>query len=164
MAPLQHIKVSGFEQTAQKEQKQRKQSSKPKDRGKEIFKMNQAIFAIVLAISLGMTLGSPLTCDKLKDVKEGVENYDLYLVKLKESDNYEDAEYVINLVNQYQATLDQHASNVYEPSVKSQLELTENAGVLHGILSQQALVRVSSYIIIMQTYFMSVTYVFNRCA
>ena len=126
--------------------------------------MNQAIFAIVLAISLGMTLGSPLTCDKLKDVKEGVENYDLYLVKLKESDNYEDAEYVINLVNQYQATLDQDASNVYEPSVKSQLELTENAGVLHGILSQLALVRVSSYIIIMRTYFMSVTYVFNRCA
>ena len=107
--------------------------------------MNQAIFAIVLAVSLGVTLGFPLTCDKLKDVKEGAENYDLYLVKLKDSGNYQDAEYMINLVNEYQAILDQHASNVHEPSVRNQLELTENAGVLHGILSQQALVLVSIY-------------------
>ena len=134
--------------TAQKEQKQRKQSSKPKDRGKEIFKMNQATFGIVLIASIGIILGSPLTCDKLKDVKEGADNYDHYLVKLKDSGNYKEAEYMINLVNQYQATLDQHASDVQEASVKSKLELSENAGVLHGTLSQQALLLVSNYEII----------------
>ena len=81
--------------------------------------MNQVIFglALALAVSLGMTLGSPLTCDKLKDVKEGANNNDQYLVKLKDPDNYQDAEYVINLVKQYQAILEQHASNVHEPSV-----------------------------------------------
>ena len=110
--------------------------------------MNQAIFAIVLAIFLGMTLGSPLTCDKLKDVKEGADNSDQYIVKLSNPGNYQDSEYMINIVKQYQATLDQHASNVHEPSVKSKLELSENAGVLHGTLSQQALLLVSSYKII----------------
>ena len=130
-------------QTAQKDRS--KESSKLKDRGKEIIKMNQAIFGIVLAVCLGMTLGSPFTCDKLKDVKEGADNNDQYLVKLKDSDNYKDAEYVINLVKQYQAILEQHASNVHEPSVKSKLELSENAGVLHGTLSQQALFLVCKY-------------------
>ena len=94
---------------------------------------------------LGLTSSFPLkTCNKLQDVEEGVNNYDQYLVKLKDSQNYQDAEYMINLVNQYQAILDQYASNVHEPSVRSQLELTENAGVLHGTLSQQALFLVSS--------------------
>ena len=109
--------------------------------------MNQVIFglALALAISLGMTLGSPLTCDKLKDVKEGAHNNDQYLVKLKDPDNYQDAEYVINLVKQYQAMLEQHASNVHESSIRNQLELSKNAGVLHGTLSEQALIMVSSY-------------------
>ena len=49
-----------------------------------------------------------------------------------------DAEYVISLVHHYQAILDQYTSNADEPSVRSQLEMTENSGVLHGILSQQA--------------------------
>ena len=119
--------------------------------------MNQATFGIVLIASLGMTLGSPLTCDKLKDVKEGADNYDHYLVKLKDSGKHKDAEYMINLVNQYQAILDQYASNVHEPSVKSRLELSENAGVLHGRLSQQALLLVSGYKII-QVYFMLKVY------
>ena len=106
--------------------------------------MNQAIFAMLLAVTLGMASGFPLqACDKLKDVKEGADNYSRYLVKLKDPGNYEDAKYVINIVNQYQATLEQHASNVYEPSVKNQLELSENAGVLQGTLSQQALLLVS---------------------
>lgn len=106
--------------------------------------MNQTILAVVLAITLGTTLGSPLqACDKLKNVKEGADNYDQYLVLLKDSDNYMDAEYIINLVTQYQTILEQYASNVYEPSAKSQLELSENAaGVLHGTLSQQALILV----------------------
>ena len=128
-------------QTAQKD----RSKEALKQPSKEIIKMNQAIFGVALAISLGMTLGSPLTCDKLKDVKEGANNYDQYLVKLKDSDNYQDAEYVINLVNQYQAMLEQHASNVHEPSIRNQLELSENAGVLYGTLSEQALIVVSSY-------------------
>ena len=106
--------------------------------------MDQAIFAAVLAIILGVASGAPLhTCDKLTDVREGADNYDQYLVKLKDSDNHMDAEYVINLVNQYQTTLELYASNVHEPSVRSELVLTENAGVLYGTLSQQALFLVS---------------------
>lgn len=102
--------------------------------------MIQTVFAVVLAITLGVASSFPLeTCNKLQDVKEGVDNYDQYLVKLKDSKNYQDAEYIINLVNQYQASLEEHASNVHEPSVRSQLVLTEGAGVLHGTLSQQAL-------------------------
>ena len=106
--------------------------------------MNQTIFAAVLIITVGIASGIPLfTCDKLKDVKEGVENYDQYLIKLKDTDNHMDAEYLINLVKQYQTTLELHASNVDKPPAISQLELTENVGVLHGILSQQALLLVS---------------------
>ena len=127
-------------QTAQKD----RSKEALKQPSKEIIKMNQAIFGLALTISLGMTLGSPLTCDKLKDIKEGADNYDQYLVKLKDSDNYQDAEYVINLVNRYQAMLEQHASNVHEPSIRNQLELSENAGVLYGTLSEQALILVSS--------------------
>ena len=109
--------------------------------------MNQTIFTAVLAITLGISSGFPLlSCDKLKSVKEGVDNYNQYLVKLNDSDNYRDAEYMINLVNQYQTTLELHASNVDKPSVRSQLALSENAGVLHGTLSKQALFLVSSYI------------------
>ena len=105
--------------------------------------MNQTAFVAVLAVILGITFGFPLkTCDKLKGVQKGVENYDLYLVKLKD---YKDAEYIINLVSEYQATLEQHASNVHEPSVRSKLVLTEDPGTLHGILSQQALFLVRNY-------------------
>ena len=108
--------------------------------------MNQTIFTAVLVITLGISSGFPLlSCDKLKDVKEGVDNHNQYLVKLNDSDNYRDAKYVINLVNQYQTILEQHASNVDEPSVRSQLALTENAGVLHGTLTKQALFLVSSF-------------------
>ena len=93
---------------------------------------------------LGIASSFPLkTCDKLKGVKEGGDNYDLYLVKLKDTDKYEDTEYIINLVKQYQAILEQHTSNVHEPSVRSQLELTENSAVLNGTLSQQALLLVN---------------------
>lgn len=102
--------------------------------------MNQIVFVAVLGIALGITSGFPLqTCNKLIGVREGVDNYNQYLVKLNDSKNYRDAVYVINLVNQYQTTLDQYAFNVHEPSVRSQLALSENAGVLHGNLSQQAL-------------------------
>ena len=108
--------------------------------------MSHAICVAVLIAMLGIASGFPLkTCNKLTGVKEGANNYDLYVVKLKNPGNYKDAEYVINIVNQYQATLEQGASNVHEPSVKSRLELTGNSGVLHGILSQQALVLVSSH-------------------
>ena len=116
--------------------------------------MNQTIFAAaVVAISLVIASGFPLqACDKLKDVKEEIDNHDQYLIKLKDSDNYMDAEYIINLVKQYQTMLEQYASNVHEPSVKNQLEIFENheaAGILlHGTLSQQALVLVSIKIIV----------------
>ena len=105
--------------------------------------MIQTVLAVVLAIILGIALGSPLQCDKLRNVKEGADNYNQYLVTLKDSNNYMDTEYIINLVNQYQMILERYASNVHEPLVRSQLELSENAvGVLHGTLSQQALVLV----------------------
>ena len=108
--------------------------------------MNQTVLAVWLAILLGITSGFPLkTCDKLKGVKEGAENYNLYLVKLRDPKNYKDTEYIINLVKQYQTTLEQHASNVHEPLVKSKLALTETPGLLHGILSQQALFLVRSH-------------------
>ena len=108
--------------------------------------MYQTILITLLVITLELASSCPLqTCDKLKDVKEGVDNYDQYLIKLKDSDNYKDTEYVIKLVNQYQAILEQHASNLHEPSVlRNQLELSENTGMLYGTLSQQALFLVSS--------------------
>ena len=106
--------------------------------------MNQTIFAAVLTMLLGISLSFPLkTCDKLRSVKEGAENYNLYLVKLREPKDYMDAEHIINVVKQYQTTLEQHASNVRDPLVKSKLALTETAGLLHGTLSQQALFLVS---------------------
>lgn len=80
---------------------------------------------------------------KLKDVEEGADNHDQYLVKLKDTNNYVDAQNLIDVVKQYQTTLEMYASNVHESSIKSELELSENAGVLHGTLSQQALLLVS---------------------
>ena len=107
--------------------------------------MNQTIFATVMAIILGIASGFPVfTCDKLKDVREGFDNHDQYLVQLKETDNYIDAKYVIDLVEQYQTNLDLYAFNVHEPSLKSHLELSENAGILQGTLSKQALLLVST--------------------
>ena len=126
--------------------------------------MNLTVLSVVLAISLGMVLGSPLqACDKLKIVKEGADNHSQYLVKLKDSDNYTDAEYIINLVNRYQTMLEQYASNVHEPSVKSQLEKHDAAGVLYGTLSQQALILVSTNIS-RYSYHMLLRMSFNRCA
>jgi len=106
--------------------------------------MKQATFAVVLAVILGIASGFPVfTCDKLKDVNEGADNHDQYLVKLKDTDNYMDAEYLINLVKQYQSRLELYASNVHDPSTRNKLALSENAGVLQGTLSQQALILVS---------------------
>ena len=111
--------------------------------------MKQIIFAAVLAVTFGMTLGFPVfTCDKLKDVEEGADNHNQYLVKLKDTNNYIDAQNVIDAVKQYQTSLDMYASNVHETSIKSELELSENAGVLHGTLSQQALFVVSINVVI----------------
>ena len=108
--------------------------------------MNQTILAAILAISLGIASGFPVfTCDKLKDMDEGADNHDQYLVKLKDSNNYMDAKYLIDLVKQYQTRLELYASNVHGSSVKSELELSENAGVLQGSLSQQAVILVSLY-------------------
>lgn len=130
--------------------------------------MNQTVFAAVLTVLLGIASGFPLkTCDKLKSVKEGAENYNLYLVKLRDPKNYMDAEYIINLVKQYQTTLEQHASNVRESLVKSKLALTETAGLLHGILSQQALFLVRKYSshTYVHTIMLHMTFIYiHRCA
>ena len=107
--------------------------------------MKQIILAAVLAITLGIASGFPLfTCDKLRDVDKAVDNNDQYLIKLKNSNNYMDAKHLIDLVKQYQTSLELYASNVHESLVKSELELSENDGVLHGTLSQQALTLVST--------------------
>ena len=106
--------------------------------------MKQTILAAVLAITLGIASGFPLfTCDKLRDVDEEVDYNDQYLVKLKDSNNYKDAKHLIDLVKQYQTSLELYASNVHGSSVKSELELSENEGILLGTLSQQALTLVS---------------------
>ena len=103
--------------------------------------MNQSVVATVLAVVFGITFGFPIrTCDKLKGVQKGVENYDLYLVKLKDS---KDSKYIVNIVSKYETTLEQHSSNVSEPSVQSKLELTGDLGMLYGVLSHQALLMVS---------------------
>ena len=109
--------------------------------------MKQIILAAILAISLGIASSFPVfTCDKLKDVVEGFNNDDQYLVKLKDSNNYMDAKYLVDLVKQYQTNLELYASNVHGPSVKSGLEMSENAGVLQGTLSQQAIILVSIHL------------------
>lgn len=106
--------------------------------------MQQTILVAVLAVTLGIVSGFPVfTCDKLEGVKEGVDNHDQYLVKLKDTGNYKDADYVINRVKQYQTSLESYASNVNEPSVKSELELSETTGILQGTLTKQALIMVS---------------------
>ena len=129
------------------------------------IKMKQTIYAVVLVLTVTIAAGLPLqACNKLKNVREGVDNYDLYLVKLKNSDNYMDAEYVINLVSQNQPTLEQHASDAYsEPLIESRLELSEiAAGTLYGTLSPQALNLVSyTYVIIYSDNLILYLY-FNR--
>ena len=106
--------------------------------------MKQIILAAVLAISLGIASSFPVfTCDKLKGVVEGFDNDDQYLVKMKDSNNHMDSEYLIDLVKQYQIGLELYASSVHGPSVKSELEMSENAGVLQGTLSQRAVILVS---------------------
>ena len=105
--------------------------------------MNHFITAITFTITLGIVSGAPLlTCDKIRDFKQEMENQDRYLVILKDPKNYQEAEYVIGLVDLYQWSLEMNAVNVHDASVKSQLELLENVG-LQGTLSKQALVLVS---------------------
>ena len=105
--------------------------------------MNHLITAITFTVILGIVSGAPLlTCDKIKDVNQGKDNQDRYLVILKDPKNYQDAEYVMGIVGLYQWSLETNAFNVYNTSVKSQLELLENVG-LQGTLSKQALFLVS---------------------
>ena len=105
--------------------------------------MNQLITTITFTVILGIVSGAPLlTCDKIKDVGQGKDNQDRYLVILKDPKSYQDAEHVIGLVDLYQWSLDMNAFNIHDTSVKSQLEILENVG-LQGILSKQALHLVS---------------------
>jgi len=87
--------------------------------------------------------GAPqLNCDKIKDGNQGKDNHGRYLVLLKNPKSFQDAEYVMGIVDLYQWSLEMHASNVDEPSIESRLELLENVG-LQGTLSKQALFLVS---------------------
>ena len=103
--------------------------------------MNHLITAITFTVILGIVSGAPLlTCDKIKDVNQGKDNQDRYLVILKDPKSYQDAEYVMGIVDLYQWSLETNAFNVHNTSVKSQLELLENENVgLQGTLSKQAL-------------------------
>jgi len=93
--------------------------------------MNHFITAITFTIILGIASGAPLiTCDKIKDVNQRKESQNRYLVKLKDPKSYQDAEYVIGIVDLYTNTV-----KVFDTTVKSQLELLENGG-LHGALSK----------------------------
>jgi len=107
--------------------------------------MNHVIIVINFTVILGIVSGAPLlTCDKIKDVKQGKDNQDRYLVILKDPISYQDAEYVIGIVDLYQWSLEMNAFNAHDTSesVRSQLEPLENVG-LQGILSKQALFLVS---------------------
>ena len=105
--------------------------------------MNHLITAITFTVILGIVSGAPLlTCDKIKDVGQGKDNQDRYLVILKDPKSYQDAEQVTGLVDLYQWSLEMNAFNVDDTPVKSQLEILENVG-LQGTLSKQALVLVS---------------------
>ena len=106
-------------------------------------KMNYLITASTFIVILGIVSGAPLlNCDKIKDVNQDKDNQDRYLVILKDPKNYQDAEYVIGIVDLYQRSLEMYV--YYTSVVKSQLELVENVG-LQGILSKQALYLVSFY-------------------
>ena len=105
--------------------------------------MNHLVIAITFTVILRIISGAPpLTCDKIKDVNQGKDNQDRYLVILKDPKSYQDAEYVMGIVYLYQRSLEMNAFNVHDNSIKSQLELLENVG-LQGTLSKQALVLVS---------------------
>ena len=107
--------------------------------------MNHLITAITFTVILGIVSGAPLlTCDKIKDVNQGKDNQDRYLVILKDPKSYQDAEYVMRIAHLYQWSLEMNTINVHDTSVKSQLELLENVG-LQGTLSTQALYLVSCY-------------------
>ena len=105
--------------------------------------MNHLILAITFTVILGIVSGAPLlTCDKIKDVNQGKDNQDRYLVILKDPNSYQDAEYVKEIVDMYQRSREMNAVNAFDTTVKSQLELLENVG-LQGTLSKQALFLVS---------------------
>ena len=105
--------------------------------------MNHLVIAVTFTAILRIVSGAPpLTCDKIKDVNQGKDNQDRYLVILKDPKSYQDTEYVMRIVDLYQRSLEMNAFNVHDNSVKSQLELLENVG-LQGTLSKQALVLVS---------------------
>ncbi|XP_065912761.1 uncharacterized protein [Dysidea avara] len=104
--------------------------------------MNHLVIAVTFTAILRIVSGAPpLTCDKIKDVNQGKDNQDRYLVILKDPKSYQDTEYVMRIVDLYQRSLEMNAFNVHDNSVKSQLELLENVG-LQGTLSKQALVLV----------------------
>ena len=134
------IKTVHFEQNTKQlnSRKARKELNKNK-KFNSLKKMNHLITAIAFAVILGIVSGAPLlTCDKIKDVNQGKDNQDRYLVILKDPKSYQDAEYVMGIVDLYQWSLEMNTINVYDTSVKSQLELLENVG-LQGTLSKQAL-------------------------
>ena len=110
--------------------------------------MNYWITEVTFTIILGIVSGAPLlTCDKIKDVNQGKDNQDRYLVILKDLKSYQDAQHVIGLVDLYQWSLEMNAAIAFDTTVRSQLELLENVG-LKGTLSKQALFLVSfKYII-----------------
>ena len=101
--------------------------------------MNHLIATITFTVILGIVSGAPLlTCDKIKEFDQRKDNQDRYLVILKDPKSYQDAQHVIGLVDLYQWSLEMNAANVFDTTVKSQLELLENVG-LKGTLSKQAL-------------------------
>jgi len=114
-----------------------------KEAANSLKKMNHLITAITFTVTLGIASGAPLlTCDKIKYVNQGKDNHDRYLVILRDPKSYQDAEYVIGLVDLYQWSLEMNAFNIHENLVRSQLEPLDNVG-LQGTLSKQALVLVS---------------------
>ena len=106
--------------------------------------MNYLLTAITFTLILRIVSGTQLfTCDKIKDFDQEKDNQNRYLVILEDPKSYQDAEYVIGLVDLYQWSLEMNAGSIHEPLVKSQLEVAENMDGLQGTLSKQALFLVS---------------------
>jgi len=101
--------------------------------------MNRLIISFTFTVILGISSGAPiLTCDKIKDVKQGKYYQNRYLVVLKDPKSYQDAKSVIRIVDLYQQSLENNTVNVFDTAIRSQLKLLENVG-LQGTLSKQAL-------------------------
>ena len=122
--------------------------------------MNQSFLAVVvLAIILQTVAGAPtILCNKLGVVAAN----NRYFVLLKDNYTEEDAKQIIEIVNEYQSSLEMSGSgnDVDSQSViRSQLTYSQNYEQLSGTLSAEAILLVNLHAYV-ATY---VSYMLNVC-